>query len=130
MWMALSLRGSRNRPKIRRMLKMSKEKVVTDSSFKSEVLDSKTPVLVDFWAEWCGPCRMLAPVVARIAEANDGKIIVGKMNVDDNQETPQRYGIQGIPTLLFFKGGELVQQVVGFQSQENIQRIIDDIIGA
>ena len=109
---------------------MSKEKVFTDSSFKTDVLDSKEPVLVDFWAEWCGPCRMLAPVIERIAEANQGKLIVGKMNVDENQKTPQQYGIQGIPTLILFKGGEVVEQIVGFQSQEKIQKVINEVLGA
>ena len=109
---------------------MSKEKVFTDDNFQSEVLASKHPVLVDFWAEWCGPCKMLGPVIERIATANEGRIIVGKLNVDENPETPQKYGIQGIPTLLFFKGGDLVNQIVGFQSQENIQRAIDDLAGA
>ncbi len=106
---------------------MSKEKVFTDANFKAEVLEAKQPVLVDFWAEWCGPCRMLAPVVERITEANHGKIIVGKMNVDENQETPQKYGIQGIPTLLFFKNGNVVRQIVGYQSQENIQNVIHEV---
>ena len=109
---------------------MSNEKVITDANFGTEVVNSKLPVLVDFWAEWCGPCRMLSPVVARLAEANKGKIVVAKMNVDENQETPQKFGVQGIPTLLFFKGGEVVNQLVGFQSQENIQNIIDDVTGA
>ena len=108
---------------------MSKEQAFTDSNLQTEVLSSKTPVLVDFWAEWCGPCKMLAPVVERIAQANAGKIIVGKMNVDENSETPQKYGIQGIPTLILFKGGEVVSQIVGFQQQANIQKIIDDVIG-
>ena len=107
---------------------MSKEKVFTDGNFQTEVLSSKTPVLVDFWAEWCGPCRMLAPVVEKIAHANAGKLVVGKMNVDENPGTPQKYGIQGIPTLILFKDGEAVQQVVGFQSQGNIQKVIDEVI--
>ncbi len=102
--------------------------VFTDANFDQEVLKSKGAVLVDFWAEWCGPCKMLAPVLDRIASANSGKIKVGKMNVDENQETPQKYGIQGIPTLLFFKNGSLAQQIVGFQSQENIQKIIDEVV--
>ena len=109
---------------------MAKEKLLTDSNFKKEVLQSKTPVLVDFWAEWCGPCKMLAPVVGRIAEANAGKLIVGKLNVDENQETPQQYGIQGIPTLILFKDGSAVQQAVGFQSQENLQKLIDEVLVA
>ena len=107
---------------------MSKEKVFTDQDFQTNVLGSKQPVLVDFWAEWCGPCRMLAPVIDRVAAANEGKLVVGKMNVDDNPETPQKYGIQGIPTLLLFKGGELVNQMVGYQSQENIQKAIDEVV--
>lgn len=109
---------------------MSKEKVFTDHDFKNEVLGANQPVLVDFWAEWCGPCRMLAPVIDRIAAANDGKIVVGKMNVDENPETPQQYGIQGIPTLLIFKNGDLANQLVGFQSQENIQKAIDEVINS
>ena len=107
---------------------MGQEKVFTDSNFHKEVLESKTVTLVDFWAEWCGPCRMLAPVIERIANANQGKIVVGKLNVDENPNTPQEYGIQGIPALLFFKSGEMVQQLVGFQSQENIQRVVDETL--
>ncbi len=105
---------------------MSKETKFTDSNFKSEVLSSPTPVLVDFWAEWCAPCRALAPIVEKVAEANTGKVKVGKLNVDENPETAQQYGIQGIPTLLLFKGGKVVHQMVGFQSQSNIQRAIDE----
>ena len=108
---------------------MSKEKVFTDQNFQTEVLNSSQPVLVDFWAEWCGPCRMLAPIVERIAAANASKMVVGKMNVDDNPQVPQRYGIQGIPTLILFKGGEAVQQMVGYQSQENIQKALDENLG-
>ena len=107
---------------------MSSGKVFTDGNFEAEVLKSSTPVLVDFWAEWCGPCKMLAPVIDRVAEANQGKIAVGKMNVDENQQTPQKFGIQGIPTLLFFKDGNMVNQIVGFQSQENIQKAIDEVV--
>ena len=107
---------------------MSKEVVVTDANFKSEVLSSPTPVLVDFWAEWCAPCRALAPVVEKIAEANTGKIKVGKLNVVENPQTAQQFGIQGIPTLLLFKGGKMARQMVGFQSQANLQRAIDEVI--
>jgi len=106
---------------------MGIEKTLTDANFETEVLKSDKPVLVDFWAEWCGPCRMLGPVVDRLAESNQEKISVGKMNVDENQQTPQKYGIQGIPTLLFFKNGEKVNQLVGFQSEENIQKVIDEL---
>ena len=107
---------------------MGNEKIFTDMNFSTDVLGSQQPVLVDFWAEWCGPCRMLAPVIERIAQSNQGKIVVGKMNVDENPSVPQKYGIQGIPTLLFFKGGEVVNQIVGFQSQDNIQRAVDEVV--
>lgn len=104
--------------------------VITDSNFKSEVLSSPIPVLVDFWAEWCAPCRALAPVIEKIAEANQGKLKVGKLNVDENPESAQQYGIQGIPTLLLFKGGKVAHQLVGYQSAGNIQRAINEVISA
>ena len=107
---------------------MNKEKVFTDANFQTEVLNSQGSILVDFWAEWCGPCRMLAPVVERIAKANEGKLVVGKLNVDENPEVPQKYGIQGIPTLILFKGGEEARRMVGYQSQENIQKALDDVL--
>ena len=106
---------------------MSKEKIFTDANFQEEVLQSKQPVMVDFWAEWCGPCRMLGPVVERVAEANAGRIVVGKMNVDENPKTPGQYGIQGIPTLIIFQNGQVAKQLVGYQSQEKIQKTIDEL---
>ncbi len=106
---------------------MSKEKTLTDANFQAEVLQSKQPVLVDFWAEWCGPCRMLGPVIEKISGANAGRISVGKMNVDENPNTPQKYGIQGIPTVIFFKDGEVAKQLVGFQAQDKIQKAIDEL---
>jgi thioredoxin 1 len=109
---------------------MSKEVVITDSNFKNEVSSSNIPVLVDFWAEWCAPCRALAPVIEKIADANTGKVKVGKLNVDENPETAQQFGIQGIPTLLIFKGGKVAHQIVGFQSQSNIQRAIDEVLAS
>jgi len=108
---------------------MGNEKVFTDQNFQTDVLSSSQPVLVDFWAEWCGPCRMLAPIVGRIAEANQGKVVVGKLNVDDNPTVPQKYGIQGIPTLIIFKNGQPVNQIVGYQSQESIQKAINESLG-
>ena len=85
----------------------------TDAAFDQDVLKSETPVLVDFWAPWCGPCRALAPTVDAIAAEYDGKVKVGKLNTDENPSTPMRYGIRGIPTLLLFKGGQVVDQKVG-----------------
>ncbi|MBI4395281.1 MAG: thioredoxin [Candidatus Omnitrophica bacterium] len=104
------------------------ELTLTDGNFKSEVLDSKIPVLVDFWAEWCAPCRMVAPVVEKIAKQYAGRLKVGKVNVDDNAQTPAQYGIQGIPTLILFKGGQVVNQLVGFQSEQKLKSAIDSIL--
>ena len=106
---------------------MSKEKTLTDTNFQAEVLQAQQPVLVDFWAEWCGPCRMLGPVMEKIAGVNAGRIIVGKMNVDENPNTPQKYGVQGIPTVIFFKDGEVAKQLVGYQTQDKIQKAIDEL---
>ena len=86
---------------------------VTDSNFQNEVLKSDKPVLLDFWAEWCGPCKMIAPVVEELAKEYDGKLKVGKVDVDSNQQTSMQYGIRSIPTLLIFKGGKVVDQLIG-----------------
>ena len=86
---------------------------VTDANFKQEVLESSTPVLVDFWAEWCGPCKMIAPVVEQLAKDFNGKLKVGKVDVDSNQQTSMQFGIRSIPTLLIFKNGRVVDQIVG-----------------
>ena len=107
---------------------MSSEKVVTitDAEFESSVLQSDKPVILDFWAEWCQPCKMLSPTVEAIAGEYEEKIKVGKLNVDDNPNTATKYGIRGIPTLLFFKGGEVVQQMVGVKSKTEIKKVIDE----
>lgn len=101
---------------------------VSDATFEQEVLQSEQPVLVDFWAVWCGPCRAIAPMVDSVATAYTGKLKVAKMNVDENGATPSRYGIRGIPTLLFFKGGKVADQVVGYVPQnvieEKVQRLL------
>jgi len=100
---------------------------VTDNDFQSEVIDaSKTqPVMVDFWAEWCRPCHMLAPTVAEIANDFSGKLKVVKMNVDENLNSPGRYNIRGIPTLLIFKGGQVADQIVGAVPKEQIQKVLE-----
>jgi thioredoxin 1 len=98
---------------------------VTDANFDSDVLKSSQPVLVDFWAAWCGPCRALAPVVDEIATNYRGRLKVGKMDVDKNNATPQRYGVRGIPTLLLFKDGQVKEQIVGYVPKEAIQKAVD-----
>ena len=99
--------------------------IVNDSSFEKEVLQSNKPVLVDFWADWCAPCRMLAPTIDAIAEQFGENAGVVKVNVDDSTSTAQRYGIKGIPTLILFSGGKEVERVVGATSKESISRMIE-----
>ena len=101
---------------------------VSDAEFESSVLQGDKPVLIDFWAEWCQPCKMLAPTVEEIAGEYEDKIVVGKLNVDDNPATATKYGIRGIPTLLLFKGGQVVQQLVGVKSKAEIKKVIDENI--
>ncbi len=103
---------------------------VTDANFEQAVLKSDQPVLVDFWAAWCGPCRALAPIVDELANSYTGKVKVGKMDVDRNTATPQRYGIRGIPTLLVFKGGQVADQIVGYVPKETIEKALQKHIVA
>ncbi len=103
---------------------------VSDSSFESEVLQAQVPVLVDFWAEWCGPCKMLAPTVEALAREYAGKVKVAKVNVDENIATASRYRIQGIPTLLLFKGGQVREQLVGTQPKSVVEKALVKHIGA
>jgi thioredoxin 1 len=98
---------------------------VTDDSFESDVLKSDEPVLVDYWAEWCGPCKMIAPVLDEIASEYAGRVKVAKLNIDDNPNTPPRYGIRGIPTLMLFKGGEVEATKVGAVSKSQLTAFID-----
>jgi thioredoxin 1 len=105
-------------------------KEVSDSSFEKDVLGAGKPVLVDFWAQWCTPCRMLAPTVEAVAEQFSDTANVVKLNVDDNPSTAQRYGIKGIPTLILFRDGKEVERVVGATSKESITRMIDKYVTA
>jgi thioredoxin 1 len=101
---------------------------VTDSSFEADVLGADVPVVVDFWAEWCGPCKTIGPALEEIAAEMGGKIRVAKVNIDDNPQAPSRYGIRGIPTLLIFKDGELIDRKVGADSKRGIENWISGSI--
>jgi thioredoxin 1 len=101
---------------------------VNDANFDQEVLKSEQPVLVDFWATWCGPCKAIGPIVEGVAAAHAGKLKVAKVNVDQNGATPSRYGIRGIPTLLFFKGGKVADQIVGYVAQDVIEEKVQRLL--
>ena len=101
---------------------------VSDATFEQEVLQSEQPVLVDFWAVWCGPCKAIAPIVDSVAATYAGKLKVAKVNVDQNSATPSRFGIRGIPALLFFKGGKVADQIVGFVPQDVIEEKIQKLL--
>ncbi|MDH3326813.1 MAG: thioredoxin TrxA [Gammaproteobacteria bacterium] len=98
---------------------------LTDDTFEAEVLNSEGPVLVDYWAEWCGPCKMIAPILDEIASEYDGKVKVAKLNIDENPNTPPKYGIRGIPTLMLFKGGNVEATKVGAVSKSQLTAFID-----
>lgn len=101
---------------------------VTDDSFEQEVLSADTPVLVDYWAEWCGPCKMIAPVLDELADEYDGKLKVAKLNIDENPNTPPKYGIRGIPTLMLFKNGEIEDTKVGSLSKTQLAEFLNSHI--
>lgn len=98
---------------------------VTDSNFDSEVAQSSVPVLVDFWAEWCGPCRLMGPILDEIAPAYKGKLKIGKLNVDENQDAPTKFGVMNIPTMIVFKGGKESERIVGAMSKNDLQKKLD-----
>lgn len=106
---------------------MAAENVVklTDASFDAEVLKADTPVLIDFWAEWCGPCRMVAPIIDALADDYDGRVKIAKLNVDENPQVSRRFNIRGIPTLLLFKDGELKETAVGLRPKPHLEQLLD-----
>ena len=101
---------------------------VNDATFEAEVLKSSVPVLIDFWAPWCGPCKAIAPVLDELATEYEGKLKIVKMNVDDNQGTPSSYGVRSIPNLILFKGGTVANQIVGAQPKAQLQKAIDQVV--
>lgn len=109
---------------------MASEKVLilADATFESEVLSSDIPVLVDFWAEWCGPCRMVAPILDKMAEEFDGRMKISKLNVDDNRNTAAKYGVRSIPTIIIFKNGEIKDQIVGALPEDKIRQRLEAAI--
>ena len=100
----------------------------TDQTFQQEVLENKGPVVVDFWAPWCGPCRMVSPVIDELAKEYEGKIKIGKMNVDENSQVPGQYGVMSIPSIVFFKNGQPFKTMVGAQSKESYKQEIEQMI--
>ena len=100
-------------------------KQIKDNEFESEVINSKLPVIIDFWAEWCGPCRMLSPILDQLSEEMEGKVKIVKMNIDENPETPSKFGVRGIPTMLLFKEGKQIATKVGVQPKNALQEWIN-----
>ena len=101
---------------------------VADSTFEEQCLKSESPVMVDYWAEWCGPCKMIAPILDEIADEYQGKLTIAKLNIDENQDTPQKYAVRGIPTLMIFKDGEVAATKVGAVSKSQLSAFIDSAI--
>ncbi len=106
---------------------MSKPKEFTDANFQKEVLDSDQPVLVDFWAEWCGPCRAVGPTIEELAKQYEGTVKVGKLNIDKNPQSPSRFGIRSIPAVLLFKGGKVVETLIGVQAKERYEVALQQV---
>ncbi len=102
---------------------------ITDLTFDNDVVKSGVPVLVDFWAEWCGPCRLMAPILDEIAPLYEGRLKIGKLNVDDNQDAPTNFGVMNIPTMILFKNGKEAERIVGAMSKSDLQKKIDQALG-
>ena len=102
--------------------------IVTDASFETDVVQNDLPVVVDFWAEWCGPCKQIAPVLDTLADTFDGKVRIAKVNVDQNRAIPMNFNIRGIPTLIAFKGGQEVGRLTGFGGQDSVERFVRDLL--
>ncbi len=113
-----------------RILQNMSDLIFTDSSFKTEVLENEQPVVVDFWAPWCVPCRIVSPIIEELAKELSGKVKVGKMNVDENSQTAGRYGIMSIPSIVFFKNGQPVKTMIGAQGKEKYKKEIEEILSS
>ena len=122
---AFPFRAGSERPN--RVMAAENVAILTDASFQKEVLQSAVPVLVDFWAEWCGPCKMLGPVLEELAGEYVGRVKVGKVNIDEHQKVASDYGIRAIPTLLLFKDGEVAEQIVGLRSKRDLKASLDKV---
>ena len=105
------------------------DKTFTDQNFQDEVIKSNTPTLVDFWAPWCAPCRIVSPIIEELAKEYEGKLKVGKVNVDENQNSASQFGIMSIPSILIFKNGQPVKTMIGAQSKENFKKGIEEVLG-